>query len=114
MDCIFCKIINQAIPAKIHHENDDLFVIDDIAPKAPIHRLIVPKRHIATLNDLSSAADQQLIGQMVTTAVNMAKTLGIADAGYRLVNNCNHDGGQTVYHIHMHFLAGRAFHWPPG
>lgn len=113
MDCIFCKIINQEIPAKIHHQDEHIIVIEDIAPKAPIHRLIVPKQHIATLNDLTDA-HHHLIGHMYTTAATMAKSLDVANNGYRLVTNCNQDGGQTVFHIHMHFMAGRTFHWPPG
>ncbi|MFN7096698.1 MAG: histidine triad nucleotide-binding protein [Gammaproteobacteria bacterium] len=113
MDCIFCKIINQEIPAKIHHQDEKIIIIDDIAPKAPVHRLLVPKKHIATLNDLQDA-DKPLIGHMYFAAIDMARALNVAENGYRLITNCNHDGGQTVFHIHMHFLAGRPFHWPPG
>lgn len=113
MDCIFCKIINQELATIIHHEDEHLIVIDDIAPKAPIHRLILPKKHIATFNDLSDS-DYEVIGKMYATAVRMAKELQISESGYRLIANCNNDGGQTVFHIHMHFMAGRRFHWPPG
>ncbi|NNM58252.1 MAG: histidine triad nucleotide-binding protein [Legionellales bacterium] len=113
MDCIFCKIINQELTAIIHHENEHLIVLEDIAPKAPVHRLIVPKKHIATLNDLN-ALDYDIISKMYAAAVMMAKSLDVSENGYRLVTNCNHDGGQTVFHIHMHFMAGRVFHWPPG
>lgn len=113
MDCIFCSIINQEIKTKIYHQDDKIVIIDDIMPQAPIHKLIMPKQHIPTLNDLPKA-DSSLMGHMYAAAVELAHNLGVAEDGYRLVSNCNHLGGQTVFHIHMHFMAGRAFTWPPG
>ncbi|MBY0544350.1 MAG: histidine triad nucleotide-binding protein [Gammaproteobacteria bacterium] len=109
MNCIFCKIINQELPAIIHYEDENLLVIDDISPKAPIHRLIIPKQHIATLNDLDSS-NLPIISKMYEVAINMAKSLQLAEKGYRLVSNCNADGGQIVYHIHIHFMAGHPLH----
>ena len=102
---IFEKIISREIPANIHHEDDDLIVIDDINPTAPVHLLIIPKKKIETLNDLS---DED------TNAKDMAFKLGIDQSGYRTIFNCNKDGGQTVYHIHLHLVGGRPFGWPPG
>jgi histidine triad (HIT) family protein len=111
--CIFCKIVAGAIPNTPIFEDEHLIVIDDINPAAPVHKLIIPKKHIATLNDLN-AEDTLLMGHLLVTAAKLASTLGIAEDGYRLVENCNAGGGQTVYHIHMHLLGGRTFHWPPG
>lgn len=112
-DCLFCKIINREIPADIVFEDDEVLAFHDIAPQAPTHILIIPKRHIATLNDLDQA-DAALVGRLQITAAKLAKELGFAEKGYRVVMNCNEDGGQTVWHIHMHLLAGRALTWPPG
>ena len=112
-DCLFCKIGAKQIPAKILHEDDDLFVIADINPQAPLHALVVPRRHVATLNDLS-AADDALVGRMMRRAAAVAKEHGYADRGYRAVFNTNGAAGQTVFHIHLHVLGGRTFHWPPG
>lgn len=113
MSCIFCQIINGDIPADILYQDEDVLAFRDIAPQAPTHILIIPKRHIATLNDAHSA-DVPLLGKLTLTAARMANELGVAEEGYRTVINCNRHGGQTVYHIHMHLLAGRAMHWPPG
>lgn len=110
---IFEKIISREIPATIHHEDDDLIIIDDINPVAPIHLLIIPKKKIETLNDLK-AEDTELIGKMFQAAKKMAIKLGIDKSGYRTIFNCNEDGGQTVYHIHLHFIGGRSLGWPPG
>src|SRR3990167_8076559 len=107
MSCLFCRIIHQEIPATILHETEHVLAFRDIAPRAPAHLLIVPKEHIATLND-TTPEHQWVLGHMVHTATTLAQTLGIADSGYRLIMNCNDDGGQTVFHIHLHLLGGRA------
>ncbi|HEX4566176.1 MAG TPA: histidine triad nucleotide-binding protein [Vicinamibacterales bacterium] len=112
-DCLFCKIGAKQIPAKILHEDDDLFVIADINPQAPLHALVIPRTHVATLNELS-AADDALVGKMMRRAAAIAKDHGYADRGYRTVFNTNSEAGQTVFHIHLHVLGGRSFHWPPG
>lgn len=113
MDCLFCKLVNGDIPAKILYQDDDVIAFEDIAPQAPSHFLVIPKRHISTLNDLQ-AEDANLVGKLPITAAKIAKEKGLADDGYRVVMNCNDLGGQTVYHIHMHVLGGRAMTWPPG
>ncbi len=113
MDCIFCKIAKQEIPVKIDYQNDNVLIINDINPQAPTHKLIIPKKHIASLSEVASE-DQLLLGQMMTAALKIAQIEGLSEPGYRLVVNCNHDGGQTVGHIHMHLLGGRRMHWPPG
>lgn len=112
-DCLFCKIGAKEIPAKILHEDDELFVIADINPHAPLHALVVPRKHVSTLNDLS-AADDALVGKMQRRAAAIASEHGYADRGYRTVFNTNAEAGQTVFHIHLHVLGGRTFHWPPG
>lgn len=113
MDCIFCKIVSGKLPAKIVYRNDHVVAFDDINPQAPQHKIIIPHKHIATLNDLK-AEDNALISHMMQSAAMLAKQLGIAEEGYRLVMNCNPGAGQTVFHIHVHLLGGRAMHWPPG
>ncbi|MDI3326579.1 histidine triad nucleotide-binding protein [Pontibacterium granulatum] len=113
MDCIFCKIIAREIPANIAYEDDRLLAFHDISPQAPSHVLIIPKHHIATLNDLNSD-NADLISHMVLTATKLADEQGLAKSGYRLIWNCNEQGGQDVFHIHLHLLGGRAMHWPPG
>ena len=110
---IFEKIILREIPANIHYEDEDLIVIDDINPTAPIHLLIIPKKKIETLNNLTHE-DTNLVGKMIQKAKDMAFKLGIDKSGYRTIFNCNEDGGQTVYHIHLHLVGGRTFGWPPG
>ena len=112
-ECLFCKIGAKQVPAKILHEDDDLFVIADINPQAPLHALVIPRKHVATLNELS-AADDALVGKMTRRAGAIAKDHGYADRGYRTVFNTNGEAGQTVFHIHLHVLGGRSFHWPPG
>ena len=112
-DCLFCKIIAGAIPGQLVHEDKDLVAFKDIDPKAPLHVLIVPRQHIATLNDLGPNNDD-LIGAMIRRAAALAKQHGYSERGYRTVLNCNRDAGQTVFHIHLHLLAGRVFGWPPG
>ena len=112
-DCLFCKIIAGQIPGRFVYEDHELVAIRDINPQAPLHVLIIPRRHIATLNDLS-AADDALVGSMFRTAAGLAAQHGYADSGYRTVFNCNRDAGQSVFHIHLHLLAGRPLTWPPG
>ncbi|MFK7159867.1 histidine triad nucleotide-binding protein [Marinospirillum sp. MEB164] len=112
-NCIFCQIAQHQLPAKIAYEDDQVIAFHDIHPAAPIHLLVIPKKHITTLNDLEEE-DAALVGRLQITAAKLAKELGFADAGYRVVMNCNQDGGQTVWHIHMHVLAGRGLSWPPG
>lgn len=113
MDCIFCKIAQKEVPAQIAHETPELIVIKDKVPQAPIHLLVVPKKHIATINDLTDD-DEPLIGKMVNVSQKLAKEMQIYQDGYRLIYNVNHQGGQTVYHIHLHILGGRQMTWPPG
>ncbi len=113
MDCLFCKIINSEIPATIIYQDEQVIAFDDIYPKAPIHKLIIPRRHIATLND-TRPEDKQLLGHMLYVATQLAKEIKTDEAGYRTVMNCNADAGQEVFHIHMHLLGGRKLEWPPG
>ena len=112
-DCLFCRIIRREVPAALIHEDDQLVAFSDINPQAPTHVLIVPRRHIATLDELQ-AADDGLVGALVRRAAIIAREAGFAAAGYRTVFNCNADGGQTVFHIHLHLLGGRPLTWPPG
>lgn len=112
-DCLFCKIINRDIPATLIYEDSQLVAFQDVNPQAPMHILVVPKRHIATLNDLT-ADDDGIIGSMVRRATVIANDQKYGQAGYRTVFNCNADGGQTVFHIHLHLLGGRTMAWPPG
>lgn len=112
-DSIFTKIINREIPAAIEYEDDDIIAFGDIQAQAPVHILIVPKKHIVTVNDIVEA-DAVLIGRMVLAAAHIARIKEIDQSGYRLVMNCNADGGQSVFHIHMHLLGGRKMTWPPG
>lgn len=112
-DCIFCKIIKKEIPAKIVHEDDMVIAFEDVNPQAPVHLLVVPRKHIPTLLDLTPE-DNQLIGHIFLTANNLAKNKGISVSGFRTVFNCNKDAGQAVYHIHLHIFGGRRMAWPPG
>ena len=111
--CIFCEIIKGNRPADIVHKDDDVIAFPDINPKAPVHILIVPKKHISTINDLE-VDDAILVGKMFLTAKLLAAKEGIDDKGYRSVINCNHEAGQSVFHIHLHLLGGRWMRWPPG
>lgn len=113
MNCLFCKIAQGEIPAKIAYRDDQVFAFHDINPQAPHHVLIVPHKHVATVNDLQ-VEENTLLGHMFQTAKHLAAEFGIAEDGYRLVMNCNADAGQTVFHIHLHLLGGRALSWPPG
>ncbi|MBT7444861.1 MAG: histidine triad nucleotide-binding protein [Methylococcales bacterium] len=112
-DCLFCKIVNGDIPADIVYQDDDVLAFRDISPQAPTHMLLIPKRHISTPNDLTEA-DVVTLGKLHLKASELAKEAGHGEQGYRTVMNCNSDGGQTVFHIHMHLLGGRALSWPPG
>jgi histidine triad (HIT) family protein len=112
-DCLFCKIIAGEIPGAFVHQDENVVAFRDVNPQAPLHVLIVPRRHIATLNDLA-AADDPLVGSMFRTAAALARQHGYDERGYRTVFNCNREAGQTVFHIHLHVLAGRGMHWPPG
>lgn len=113
VNCLFCRIINKEFPSKMVYEDERVYAFEDISPQAPVHILIVPKKHITTILD-ASPEDNELIGHMFQVASMIAKGKGIAERGFRLVMNCNHESGQTVFHIHLHFLGGRQMHWPPG
>jgi histidine triad (HIT) family protein len=113
MSCLFCKIIAGEIPSKKVYEDEELLAFEDINPQAPMHVLVIPKRHVATLNELGGA-DDALVGSMVRRAAALAKAAGFDGSGYRAVLNCNGHAGQTVFHIHLHVLGGRAMAWPPG
>ncbi len=112
-DCLFCKIIAEEIPAEIVYESADAIAFRDINPQAPTHVLIVPRRHIATINELENS-DTDAVGQLFLAARDIARQEGFADDGYRVTMNCNGAAGQTVFHIHLHLLGGRNFTWPPG
>ncbi len=113
MSCLFCRIIAGEIPSSKVYEDDEVFAFNDINPQAPLHVLIVPKRHIATVNDLAPG-DEALVGTLVRRAAAIAAENGYAERGYRTVFNCNAEAGQTVFHVHLHLLAGRSLGWPPG
>lgn len=112
-DCLFCKIIRKEIPSEVVHEDEDVLGFKDVSPQAPVHELFIPKIHVATLNDVDPEGSG-LLGKLMASAVARAAALGIAENGYRLVLNCNRDGGQAVFHIHLHLLGGRPLEWPPG
>lgn len=113
MSCIFCEIVAGRIPARKCFEDDGLFAFHDINPQAPVHVLVIPKRHVTSLLDLA-AGDDLLTGALVRTARNLARELGLAERGFRLVFNCGDEAGYSVYHIHLHLLGGRQLGWPPG
>ncbi len=110
-ECLFCKIVAKNIAADIIYEDNEVIAFNDVAPQAPVHFLVIPKQHIATINDADNA---NLIGKLTIIASQIAKQQGFANNGFRLTMNCNKDGGQAVYHIHLHCLAGRQLLWPPG
>ncbi|MCB0701889.1 MAG: histidine triad nucleotide-binding protein [Candidatus Kapaibacterium sp.] len=112
-ETIFDKIIRKEIPASIVYEDEEILAFKDINPQAPIHILVIPKTQFKTINDIEQK-DIELTGKLIYRASQIAKELGVAEDGYRLVFNCNKDGGQEVYHIHLHLLAGRKMTWPPG
>jgi histidine triad (HIT) family protein len=112
-DCLFCKIVGREIPGSIVYEDERVLAFNDINPQAPTHVLLVPKRHIASLNELTPD-DDQIVGELARRAAAIARERGIATGGYRTVFNTNRDAGQTVFHIHLHLLGGRSMQWPPG
>jgi histidine triad (HIT) family protein len=112
-DCLFCRIAAGDAPARIVHQDEHLIAIEDIHPQAPMHVLVIPRRHIATLNDLAPA-DDGLVGEMMRRAATLARARGVAESGYRTIFNCNRGAGQTIYHLHLHVIAGRRLSWPPG
>ena len=113
MSCLFCKIVAGEIPALRIYEDENLLAFEDIHPQAPLHVLVIPKRHISTLNDLQDG-DEAILGAMIRRAAKIAKERGFDATGYRTVLNVNKDGGQTVFHVHLHLLGGRKLSWPPG
>lgn len=113
MNCLFCNIASGQLQAKIEHDDPEIVAFHDINPQAPTHLLIIPKRHIATIDE-AKPEDEALLGRMILKAQQLARTLGFNEAGYRLVFNVNKAGGQMVYHIHLHLLGGRPMTWPPG
>ena len=112
-DCLFCRIARKEIPASVVYEDERVLAFNDINPQAPLHALVIPKRHIPTVNDVT-AEDAALVGEMIRAAAAIAREKGYADRGFRTVFNTNADAGQTVFHIHLHVLAGRGLSWPPG
>jgi histidine triad (HIT) family protein len=112
-DCLFCKMVAGTIKPDKVHEDDEVLAFRDINPQAPVHVLVVPKQHIATLNDLTPA-QAALVGRLFLVARQVARQSGVAESGYRTVMNCNRDAGQSVWHVHLHLLGGRVMGWPPG
>jgi histidine triad (HIT) family protein len=112
-DCLFCKIVRREIPGSIVFEDERVLAFNDINPQAPTHVLVIPKRHIATLNDLTSV-DDSLVGELVRRAAIIARERELSAGGFRTVFNTNRDAGQTVFHIHLHLIGGRPLGWPPG
>jgi len=112
-DCIFCKIVSGDIPGDIVYQDENVLAFRDLSPQAPVHFLVIPKKHISTINDIQ-VEDAPLIGQLTLAAKTVAKQEGMDESGYRCVMNCNDDGGQTVHHIHLHVLGKRRLSWPPG
>ena len=113
MDCLFCRIVGREVPASIVYEDDRVIAFNDIKPQAPTHVLVVPKRHIESLNELQQD-DDEIVGELIRRAAAIAKERGVSADGFRTVFNTNRDGGQTVFHIHVHLLGGRRMDWPPG
>lgn len=111
--CLFCRIVNKQIPGKIIYEDELVVAFEDIQPQAPVHTLIVPKEHLATLLVVGEE-NKDILSHLILVARNIAKSKGIAETGFRLVINNNPKGGQTIYHLHLHLLGGRQMHWPPG
>lgn len=112
-DCIFCRIAEGGLPARIVYEDETAVAFEDAAPQAPVHVLVIPRKHIATALELAEE-DDAMVGRLFRIAGRLARERGIAERGYRLVMNCNPESGQAVYHIHLHLLGGRRMHWPPG
>lgn len=112
-NCIFCKLASKQIPTTVVHETDDVFAFEDTNPQAPCHVLVIPKAHIATVNDIEPS-QEALVGKLFTAAQEVVKKKGCREGGYRLVMNCGESAGQSVWHIHLHVLGGRSMSWPPG
>jgi len=112
-DCVFCKIVRRDINAKVEFEDNKILAFDDIRPQAPVHVVIIPKHHVERLSDVSDE-HINLIGKLMLTAKKIAKEKNVEESGYRIVLNCNRDGGQEVFHLHLHLLGGRPLAWPPG
>ena len=112
-DCLFCKIIAGDIPSSKVYEDDAVYAFNDISPEAPVHVLIVPKKHISSANDLTEE-NADVVAKIFVAAKKIAEELNVGESGYRIVNNCGDDGGQTVKHLHFHRLGGRSLTWPPG
>jgi histidine triad (HIT) family protein len=112
-ECLFCRIIEGRIPAKILYQDEHTLAFDDINPQAPVHSLVIPKRHVLSVHTLEES-DQVLLGRLLVTCNKVARDKGLSDRGFRLVVNTGHDGGQTVSHLHFHVLGGRHLGWPPG
>lgn len=112
-NCIFCKIVTGDVDAELVHEDERCVAFEDLNPQAPTHVLVIPREHVATLNDLDEE-QESLVGHLVVVARNIAAERGHAGPGYRLVMNCNEAGGQSVFHLHLHLLGGRNLSWPPG
>lgn len=112
-DCLFCKIAAGEIPAQLAYEDDEIVAFHDVNPQAPVHLLVIPRRHVATLLDTGDD-DAGLLGRLQLVGIELARRAGLDERGFRLVTNCLEDGGQSVFHIHLHVLGGRAMRWPPG
>lgn len=112
-DCLFCRMASGEITPDIVYQNDDVLAFRDINPQAPTHVLVIPRRHVSSINELTEA-DKELVGKLYLAAQAVAQNEGIGESGYRTVMNCGEEGGQTVFHIHLHVLGGRRMHWPPG
>ena len=112
-DCLFCKIANKAIPAKIVFEDTRIVAFEDVNPQAPVHILIIPREHIEKVSDLTEN-NAEAVGRLLLAAKKIANQKGVQESGYRIVMNCNKDAGQAVFHLHLHLLGGRKFSWPPG
>jgi len=113
MDCLFCRIASGQIPTRKVYEDDEIVAFEDINPQAPVHLLVIPRKHTATLNDVQDD-DDATVGRLHRVAAELARDRGLAERGYRVVMNCNAEAGQTVFHIHLHLLGGRPMQWPPG
>ncbi|MFP5453371.1 histidine triad nucleotide-binding protein [Parvimonas sp. G1604] len=113
MDCIFCKIVNGEIPSNKIYEDEDIIAFNDLYPQAPIHFLVIPKKHIESCNFLDRE-NSEVVAKIFVKIAELAKEMGFDESGYRIINNCNDHGGQTVKHLHFHVLAGRSLNWPPG
>ncbi|HYW92766.1 MAG TPA: histidine triad nucleotide-binding protein [Gammaproteobacteria bacterium] len=112
-DCIFCDIVSGDVPSDIVYENEYIVAFRDINPQAPVHVLVIPRRHVDNINALT-AEDADMVGRLYLAARDVARQEGLAERGYRTVMNCNHEAGQTVFHLHLHVLGGRRLRWPPG